>query len=160
MYLVRILNKKAKWALRDNCDANDHSSDAYVNVQTIDGKLSLFCADNDSDIMKIAIAYASTRDHLSYVDYCLLDHECLNRLSLQSIRTPGETCWDSVNEAHINLVNLSVDTLTKFLIYCLDCNIKISRISKVDIKSGLESALRNDDISLSCLKKSLVEKIS
>lgn len=104
-----ITSEHFEWLTKDDIQA-----DPLGDLQTTNNDLSLWLVDNpEEDLDQVLTAIASTNQHLSHVDYLLFDEEAITELELDLKETDGGTPYESVNDWHRDITNLSGSQILK-----------------------------------------------
>ena len=114
-YLRRV--RKAKWHRNNNVDwlpVGELQADALGDLRTEDNKLSIWQLEGEGqNISDIIAAIASKSEHLSIVDYALLESKDINERGIEATQSEGDTPNDGLNRNnHLDLIQL---TLTKLV---------------------------------------------
>lgn len=108
--------RKAKWARNTDLrwlSAGQIQADALTDLKSTDNKISLYLVDDSDEEQKlrIAAALATTKEHLSNLDYALIDPDFLSGLGVSVEEIQGTTPDEVVNELHRDLVQLTVEQI-------------------------------------------------
>lgn len=163
MYLARKVTI-SKWKAREDLAEGEISADAITaDLRTKDNALSLWqCEFPSKEKSEDAIlALAAAGDHLDKMDLVWLTSDALHADSQQYVRTDGETLVADLAERHFDVKRLDYVRLGK-VANCVMGAIaegKCCRFSKSSVKSLLLSAVRQNRIQLSSLKKGVKEEL-
>lgn len=132
-------------------------ADALRDLQTREGVLSIYRADDQSDADRICLAIAATRETFGSLDYAIFDAAELPSIGIEPTRTTGETPDPEVNRLHCDLTALTVEKVSQLarVIAAGDHN----RISKKSVEISLRSALRSDSLDRNEVNSELLRRL-
>lgn len=87
--------------------------DALSDLNTQDGRLSVYTVSSEADKQQVAVAVAATRQNFSNMDYVVFSDSDLERFGITVQQTPGGTPDSRVNDLHYELGKLTVDRLVQ-----------------------------------------------
>lgn len=112
--LIRKLDQKI-WLDRQVAkDFGGLQADALKNFRTSGNKISVYKVDEDNiqdSAIRILVAISCGRDSIDKVDYALFDSDIIKKLDIQFDEIVGTTPDQAVNKLHIDLENLSGETI-------------------------------------------------
>ena len=94
-------------------DDGELKGDALSDLNTRNGRLSVYTVSSDTDKQQIAVALAATRRNFSNMDYVVFSDSNLRQSGISVQQTPGETPDSEVNNLHYELGKLTVDRLVR-----------------------------------------------
>lgn len=113
-YILRVI-RKARWYRDENAawlGEGDFQADALSDLETKGNALSLwFVADDRSNLEQVVSALASTRQHISNLDYALVDQRFISENNLKLQTVISNSPYEKANTWHRDLVELSASQL-------------------------------------------------
>ena len=106
--------KLPRWDTKSNVDwleDDELKGDALRDVQTQNGRLSVYKVTSEADMERVSVALAATRQDFSSVDYAVFADSDLERFGITVQQTKDKTPDDIVNRLHYELGNLTVKRL-------------------------------------------------
>lgn len=119
-------------------EAGEMQADALSDIQTKDGRLSVYLVANEGDIQRVAAALAANRDKIANIDYVVFAGANLNSLGITVQSTEGKTPDGAINRLHCELGNLTAKRLVQLAEVISAGTHK--RIQKRQIKEWLQGA--------------------
>lgn len=118
-------------------EAGEIQADALSDIQTKDGRLSVYRVANDYDIQRVA-ALAANRDKITNIDYVVFTGANLDSLGITVRPTEGKTPDGAINRLHCELGNLTAKRLVQLAgVVSAETH---KRIQKRQIKERLQEA--------------------
>ena len=109
-YILRTI-RKARWYDHESISwlaAGEFQADALSDLKTDDNELSVWhVADDRSNLDQVVAALASTRDHVSNLDYALLDQNFIFQIQINIWPTVGNSPHEEANLWHRDLIEFS-----------------------------------------------------
>lgn len=152
--------RQARWFKKPHVDwleDDELKGDALIDIETENGKLSVYKVTNEANAERISVALAATKDRPSKIDYAMFADSNLKSLGITVKQTEGETPDDEVNMVHYELGDLTVKRLAKLaeiisagrhcriqrkkISELLHESIRIGRINSTQLKPELEKEL-------------------
>ena len=132
-------------------------ADALRDLQTSEGVLSIYRADDQSAADRICLAIAATRETFGSLDYAIFDADELPSIGIEPTRTTGETPDPEVNRLHCDLTALTVEKVSRLarVIAAGDHD----RISKKSVEISLRSAFRSDSLDRNEINSELLRRL-
>lgn len=159
-YLLKIIKRKwdklnLPWLEPDQIQA-DPLGDLRIN----EGELSLWYIDEDrSNLDLIITALAVNRESFDKLEYGLFDQRIVEEIGLKIQKTPGATPIDSANFWHYDLIHLTIEKASN-LVKSIFGNLVKQRILADDLRDKVLKAIRDGNIDLQKLNKSMRSKIN
>jgi hypothetical protein len=141
-------------------EEGDIHADPLADLNTKDNELSVWLVQDDrSNLGQIVTAIAATRDHVSNLDYALLDLQSLLILNPKIKHTRGGTPDEEANASwHRDLHELSGLKLVELAKIILE-RAERRRFSKKDIGQLIAQAISSGRIDRARLKEGIRNKI-
>jgi hypothetical protein len=111
-------------------------------------------ADDLSNLERIVAAVAATRDHLTKLDYVLLDESVLAEHDLSPHDAMGNTDDDEVNKSHVDIAKLSAKKVVT-LAQAIRRMDRVARIDEDRVGELIIDALKDGRIPAGAVKGSL-----
>ena len=135
------------------------SADALTrDLQTRDDKLSCWAVDGSTE--EIAIAIASTRDSVSYVDLALVATEDIDNLGISWEWSLGKTPYAPVRDRHCDLINLSARAVTRLADHFHENRNGIKRLREGDVRALLIATIGEGHLEIKQIKTSLLTSLA
>ena len=138
--------RKAKWYRNQNVPwlgSDDLQADTLGDLETKDNKLSVYQISNSNEnLEQVVVAIALTCDHITNVDYALINEEDLDSLKLKCVRTNGDTPDENVNLLHYDLVEITANKILD-LAYVIKRS-EINRLTEKRVKQIAANALNQN----------------
>ena len=148
-FVLRTISK-SKWYKTEKVHwlpEGELQADVLNDLQTKGNKLSVWRIDiNRSNLQQVITALAANRDHISNLDYVLLEECTLSAFDIKIEDSPGETPDDEANAYHCELVELSLKKLLRLVKIIRKADRK--RVTEPKIKQLLLEAIDSRRISL------------
>ena len=112
---LRVI-RQGKWHRYPEVDwleIGDLKGDALSDIQTQDGKLSVYLVDSEVDRRRVVVALAATRENVSNIDYAVFENARLVLLGIMVDQSPGKMPDQTVNGMHYELGRLTTKRLTQ-----------------------------------------------
>ena len=154
-FLLRII-RKSKWYPVVNgaiLSKDDFPADPLADLNTKDNRLSVwYIKDDESNLQRVATAYAASRDSLAHFEYVLFDIGLPSNMKIDLMETKGGTKDEYVNELwHRDLDGLTALRLVDLAVE-LAKGARRERIPEKKIKKWVAEAVANgqiDELNLS-----------
>lgn len=161
-FLLRKI-RKSRWYTEDLSwlNSDELQADSLSDMVTTANKLSVYRINDDkSNLNRVAAALVANCENISNFDYLLFDELLLQILEIKSEETQANTPDESVNNWHLDLVELSLTKLVNLAIEASKKGEK-KRILQNDIKQYLVDSFRKNYIDRAKvkLKSSEIKKI-
>ena len=91
----------------------DVRADAVGKLKAKDNKLSVFFVDQATDVRRIAVAYAATRDDVKEVVYCLVDDSHLALAQIDISKSACNVPDELVSSWHADMLHLTAPKLAE-----------------------------------------------
>lgn len=150
-YLRKI--RKAKWYPSDLTwlSQDDLQADALVDLSTKGNELSVYHVDPDkTNLNQVVVALALSCDHLSNVDFALIQEEDLEPLKIKVRQSQGDTPDEWVNSRHYDLYEITAQKILALALVIKGS--EISRITEPNIKKNAIRALKEKRVDRSRIK--------
>ena len=136
-------------------------ADPLGDLCTKNGELSVWHVEDDrSNLERVLLAFAATRDYLANVDYVLFDQDVLRQLGVEAMHSRGGTPDELVNsEWHRDIVELScrrVVTLAESLIR----SGQRDRMPRKRVRALLTEAIEQGRLELGRLSEKMKAEVS
>ena len=131
--------------------------DAFSDLQTSGGKLSIFKVDDETDKQRVVIALAANRDDVDVLDYAVFEDSNLASQGIVPDIQEGETPDKEANQLHYELRNMTVTRLAQLAEVVAAGEHK--RILKKQIKSWLQKAVTTGDLNKTKMKRGLLQSL-
>ena len=134
-------------------------ADLLGDLNTNDNAISIWHIEDDrSNLNRVLVALAATKEHLSNVDFLLFDQTILDRLNLCVEQSSGETADETVNgQWHQDVRQLSASRLVALAAQML-INGELHRVQKKRLTELLGDAIRAGHIDKARLNDSMRHK--
>ena len=132
-------------------------SDALLDLQSKDNRLSVYRAEGEEEAKQVVIALAANRESLSNLDYALFEDSALVSTGIAIQQQDGETPDDEVNKLHYDLSNLTVGRLAA-LAQAVASGAH-TRVPRKNIQAGLQEAMRSGTLDEDKMKPELLRRI-
>ena len=152
--------QKSRWFGRVNIAAGEAPADALKDLETSGNKLSVWLVDeNELDVRRVITALAASRDHVTNVDYVVLDYEVFEGMKLKLEIARGNTHDDGANQRwHRDLVELSATQVANFA-NAVVAKGKKARATERDVISWIQTAVAAGHIDRERLQPNVVAKV-
>ena len=87
--------------------------DALSDINTQNGKLSVYRINDEDEMQHVIVALAATKENMANLDYILFDDYELSSFGITVIQSDGNTASTVANELHYELGNLSASRLVR-----------------------------------------------
>ncbi len=115
--LLRVVNDQFTWLQKPEdfswLGEGEIPADPLADLRTTDNGLSLYEFYNEDELVRIIAAFAAKRINLDKIDYVYFSSDVLEKANLKSIKSPGDTPDEKVNELHVALIELSAQKVVK-----------------------------------------------
>lgn len=155
--------RKAKWYKHDNIPwlgEDELQADALADLITTDISLSVWYIEDDrSNLNQVVAALAATSDHISNLDFALLESRVLSDVGIKIIKTPGLSPDDNANILwHYDLAELSSTKLMRLAEMIRREAIK-QRLSNREVEKLLREGLNSGRLNPQKLKDGVKGRI-
>lgn len=158
--IVRRINR-AKWGDKTFPDV---CADAItLCLKTYQNQLSVWEISNQEslDIAVLALITGSKQEKLSTIDVIYFDQEMLSEANIIFQQSPetGDTVIANFKQYHIDLINLTYNSLGEFSKIVLDCISKkrIRRFTNKELTKLLAKAMNSGNFDLNLMNQKFVE---
>ena len=124
--------------------------DALSDIQTLEGRLSVYRVANEADMQRVAVALAANRQNFSNMDYAVFADSDLEPCGITVRQTEGKTPDSGVNDLHYELGKLTVNRLVR-LAMIISAG-KHKRIQRKQIETLLHEAARAGQLDRARIK--------
>lgn len=158
--LLRQIRKPRWYPVPDWIPQGTLHADPLADLVTKDNKLSVWRVENDeSNLAKILVALAGTREAASNLDYVLFDESIVTQANVSIQQSQGQTIFPEANAAwHRDLTELTARKLVALAEFVMQTGVR-RRASKPQVITLLMEAVRQGDIDPNALEDSLRQKI-
>ncbi len=139
----------------------EFQSDLLGDLATSGNKLSVYRVEHDcSNLERVVAALAANCDKIANFDYVLFEDTILKDIGIKSEQTKGETPDETVNNCHLDLIELSAFRLVDLAKQVLNRG-KVERFSPSEVTNLLAESIHKGylDKAKMCLKEKDIEKI-
>ncbi len=159
-YLLRKIRRN-KWYREPWLDEGDLQADALADLRTTGNKLSVWFVNDDySNLDRIAAALAAASDHVSNLDYALIDFDVFPELGIRVEQSDGETPDKIASRKwHHDLVELTASNLMELATVIQSHDDRRSRLTSDKILDVLCTSIELDYFDLGDLKESVASKV-
>lgn len=160
--LVRKI-EKGKWLQKDILNGEVVSADAITNcMKTSKNTLSTWSVENEDQINDAVLAIVSVHQHLDTIDVVLLNQDNLAEIGIAFKQTPGATPVPTLVESHVDIVELSYQSLGKVADCIITCfkEEKVKRFTRGELKKILLKAIEADKLSIDAIAPDIASKLS
>ena len=157
MGFLRV-TRRSRWFNLDWVPEGEVQGDALSDLMTRGNCLSLYEIRHQSDIIRVAVAFAATRDFVANVDYVLLDRGALTSLGLRICKSAGGTPDQGVNSMHHDIVFLSSRKLSDLA--SVMSQLQHTRIREKQVLTGIREGVLSGMLDRHAMKDRLVQKIA
>lgn len=135
-------------------------ADVLKSLGTVDGTLSMYQIENpETQVSRVIAALASGKDTIQHFDYLLVPIDVVMD-RFQSDDTLGKTPDSTVNNWHLDIVNLTPYRVSQ-LSYILHHNrLRLFRMPKLEVKSALQTSKDNGFIEMSRVSKRIAKALA
>ena len=156
--LARFIQDQLRWVEMEYPWPRDGElpSDLLKDLSTTNNKLSTYEFEDDESFLRIASAFAYTRNKREKLDFIVFDADDLKDLNISPEKSGGITGDVFVNEKHWDLVNLSAEDIVKFAHY-LSQRGETKRVLEETLFQGIYKSLSASWISKGVLQSKILE---
>jgi hypothetical protein len=157
--LLRKIEKN-RWMKMPYVPAGDVPADALRDLQTGSNNLSVWHVEEDSsNLERIVLAIAATRDAVTNLDYALFGYEVLAETNIKIKSSVGNSPDEIANATwHRDLTELSVSQIAN-LAKAIDLKGERNRVSERKVLQGIKKALAGGHIHPEKLKQNVSTKV-
>lgn len=157
---VRKLERASDWDKSCNQSIDNINADALASAKTKDNKLSIYTYVSESDLKLILCALAIKRESLKDVNYATFDDSVFELSGIKNDDLKwkkGTTQVAEVNAMHINIENLTAQSLALFVSYAV-LHGQVNFIGKSEILDIVVENINNNKINLNAVDKNIIAK--
>ncbi|MHC5935486.1 hypothetical protein [Nostoc sp.] len=139
----------------------EFQSDLLGDLATSGNKLSVYSVEHDcSNLERVIAALAANCDNIANFDYVLFEETILKDIGIKSEQTKGETPDETVNNCHLDLIELSAFRLVDLAKQILARG-KVERFSLPEVTNFLADSIQKGYLNKAKirLKQKEIEKI-
>ncbi|MEH2299367.1 MAG: hypothetical protein V7K88_10110 [Nostoc sp.] len=137
--------RKSKWYKTETTAwllLGEFQSDLLGDLATSGNKLSVYRVEDDcSNLERLVAALAANCDRIANFDYVLFEEKILKDIGIKSEHTKGETPDETVNNCHLDLIELSAFRLVDLAKQILDRG-KVERFSPLKVTNLLADSIK------------------
>lgn len=157
LFLLRKIEKN-RWIRPEYLPQDETRADTLLDLQTKGNRLSLWLVEEDrSNLERIVAALAAQRDHMSNLDYALIDCGVFEKLNIKVENSEGTSPDSEANKNwHRELVELSVSQVAKLAKIVEDS--ERERVSESTVARWIGQRIDNGHIERELLKPGIAKK--
>jgi hypothetical protein len=164
MYLARKITR-AKWVVKDGLAANEIPADAVTaDLRSADNALSFWrCGDAaDDELRQAALAIVAKAQRCDKLDLVWVAEESLTEEAVRVRDTKGETPVTAMARNHVDASDLDLVRLGKVAYRIAESirNNQFMRLTRMEVRDILTSAIKDRLIEMSALDEQLREEVS
>lgn len=151
------LIKQRRWHMYPKIDWLEEGAiqgDALTDIRPIEGKLSVYKIDNDSE-QRVITALAAARDCVSHIDYVVFEDSKLDSIGITVEQTDGNTPDVDVNKLHYDLGKLSVERLV--ILAQIISQSKLDRKFQPEVIEHMRDAINTGYLDKAKIKEKLLK---
>ena len=161
-YFLRKI-RKARWYAPTWLTEGELPADPLGDLQTKNNGLSLWEVDDEqTNIIEVVVALASTSQNLSNIDYVLLASDELERVQrrvgFDVRKTAGDSPYEDANKWHCDIVQLSASKLVELAAVVFRVGSK-ERVTEPSVLQYLVEAVSTKKLPLKRLLPDLQAKV-
>jgi len=140
----------------------EFQSDPLGDLATSENKLSVYRVEDDrSNLGRVVAALAAKCDSIANFDYVLFEETILKEIGIKSEQTKGQTPDETVNNCHLDLIELSAFRLVDLAKQVLDRG-EVGRFSLPEVTNLLVESIQKGYLNEAKmgLKPKEIEKIN
>lgn len=134
-------------------------SEAFQDLETSKGCLSVYLVTDETPIDKVITALASKRSNVSVYDYIVIDEQVLKQAGFALEATMGETPDRDVNKYHLHIYRLTAQKLWR-LAEILNGDGHRDRVRLPRMRELLLDALRTNVLDTTIMNQDLLRRLS
>ena len=132
-------------------------SDALLDLQTRDNRLSLFRVESEQETEQVVVALAATKQNLANLDYAVFDQTQLSDTQISVRQEDGDTPDMQVNKRHYDISELTVSKLAILAQIISDGT--HCRVPRKTIELRLKDAVRAGILDRARVNSQLLDKL-
>ena len=140
----------------------EFQSDPLCDLATSENKLSVYRIEDDcSNLERVVAALAANCDKIANFDCVLCEETILKDIGIKSEQIKGQTPDETVNDCHLDLIELSASRLVNLAKHLLDRG-KVERFLPLDVTNLLVESIQKEYLNKAKinLKPGEMEKIN